>query len=95
MENSVVLTFELGSEMGTQEERNQIHAFEEELIREFDVTGAGMFDGDEFGNGACTVFCYGDSLTLLWEAVERCLSTMALPRYVVVKRSEDETIISD
>jgi len=43
-------------------------------------SGAGEFDGDEFGEGACTLFMYGPDADLLFRAVEPALRSSPLVR---------------
>jgi len=47
--------------MGNAEEHKRIAALEEQLAAAIKEAGAGEFDGDEFGNGFCTIYMYSPS----------------------------------
>lgn len=57
------------SEFGTEEERNAVHQFTNRLDSVIQESKAGVFDGDEFGNGECGLFMYGPSADRLFEVV--------------------------
>lgn len=61
------------SEYGTQEERDSIHRFTDELSALIRESGIGVFDGDEFGNGEGGLFMYGPNADLLFNLVEPLL----------------------
>lgn len=66
--------FKLASEgYGTQEERDSIHRFTNELAEVIRESGTGIFDGDEFGNGECGLFMYGPNADQLFNVVEPLL----------------------
>jgi hypothetical protein len=71
-EQAIIITIPLHSgDMGDAEEHKHILALENELSAAIKDSGAGEFDGDEFGKGVCTIYMYGPS-------AER-LSSVALP----------------
>ncbi len=71
-EQALIATIRLRSgDMGNAEERQRIVALEDQLSAAIKQARAGEFDGDEFGNGVCTIYMYGPS-------VDRLL-TVALP----------------
>jgi len=79
--HSVLVRFELHSgRLGSHDEREAIHHLTGELDRMIRSNGAGEFDGDEFGEGACTLFIYGPDADLLFRAVEPSLRSSPLVR---------------
>lgn len=60
-------------EYGTDEERDVIHHFTDILAEVILKSGAGVFDGDEFGNGECGLFMYGPNADRLFNVVEPLL----------------------
>lgn len=51
----------------------------ERLAERIDVRGVGEFDGDEFGEGWATLYCYGPDADLLWAAVDDVVDLPSLP----------------
>jgi len=47
--------------MGSADERARIVALENQLSDAIENAAAGDFDGDEYGEGACTIYMYGPS----------------------------------
>ncbi len=64
-----------GDEYGTEEERAWCYALEEELEQALENAGAGMLDGDEFGDGRCDVYMYGPDANRMWDVVAPILTT--------------------
>ena len=64
-EQAVIVNIRLASgDMGNPEERKRIAALEDQLAAAIKESGAGDFDGDEFGNGFCTIYmCTAQTLT--------------------------------
>lgn len=62
-----------GSEYGTQEEREAVHRFTDQLNRAINESGEGVFDGDEFGDGQGGLFMYGRDADRLFHVVEPLL----------------------
>ena len=60
-EQAVIIKIKLGSAMGSDEERRHIMALEDELAAAIVKSAKGEFDGDEFGDGTCTIYAYGPS----------------------------------
>ena len=60
-------------EYGTEEERDSIHQFTDKLAEVILKSGAGVFDGDEFGNGECGLFMYGPNADQLFNVMESLL----------------------
>ena len=60
-------------EYGTEEERDSIHQFTDKLAEVILKSGAGVFDGDEFGNGECGLFMYGANADQLFNVMESLL----------------------
>jgi len=63
-EQAVIVTLKLSSDAEVQ----QIHALEDKLIAAIKKASAGEFDGDEFGEGTCTLYMYGPSAERLFDA---------------------------
>jgi hypothetical protein len=58
---------------GTHEEREAIHRLTDKLDRLLATSSGGQFDGDEFGDGECTLFMYGDNPNVMYEAISSTL----------------------
>lgn len=52
-------------QMGTQQERQQIEAFADELDAAVTAAGVGEYDGDELGGGECILFFCGPDVDRL------------------------------
>lgn len=65
---------------GTKEEVDGIHALSDRLEAKILEAGAGEFDGDEFGQGECTLYMYGPNADVLFAAVERELRASPFSR---------------
>lgn len=67
----IAVYFKLSSgEYGTEDERESIHKFTDQLDNALRESGTGIFDGDEFGNGECGLFMYGPDADQLFVVVE-------------------------
>jgi len=61
-EQALIATIKLHSgDMGSADERARIIALENQLSDAIKNAAAGDFDGDEYGEGACTIYMYGPS----------------------------------
>jgi hypothetical protein len=86
-EQAVIVNIKVTGEMGNSEERKQIAALEEQLAAVIKESGAGEFDGDEFGKGACTIYMYGPSAERLFAVVQPVLKKFRAPAgSYVIKR---------
>ena len=87
-EQAVIVNIRLTSgNMGNLEERKRIAALEEQLVAAIKESGAGDFDGDEFGNGFCTIYMYSPSADRLFTVVKPALNKFHAPAgSYVVKR---------
>jgi|ERR1051326_2498092 hypothetical protein len=66
-EQAVIATIKLRSgNMGSSEERERISALEDQLSDAIKNSSVGEFDGDEYGNGTCTIYMYGPSAERLF-----------------------------
>jgi hypothetical protein len=63
---------------GTSEERDQIRELSDQLEKAIQDHGVGEFDGDEFGEGQCTLFMYGPDADALFETIEPMLRDSSL-----------------
>ena len=73
---------------GSESERDSIHSLTGELDDAIAKAGVGEFDGDEFGDGTCTLYMYGPDADRLFAVVEpilrrssHILAARALKRY--------------
>jgi hypothetical protein len=88
-EQAVILKLKLSSgQMGTDEERQRIHDLEDQLSNAIKRSAVGDFDGDEYGDGYCTIYMYGPSAEALFGAIKTALKgfhahsgSYALKRY--------------
>ena len=87
-EQAVIATIKLRSGgMGSTEERNRIFALEDQLSEAIKKSSAGEFDGDEWGDGVCTIYMYGRSAERLFEVTLPILRKFGAPQgSYVVKR---------
>jgi hypothetical protein len=87
-EQALIATVRLRSgDMGNAEERQRIVALEDRLTAAIKQSKAGEVDGDEFGNGVCTVYMYGPSADRLFKVALPILKKfVAPPGSYVVKR---------
>ena len=87
-EQALIATIKLRSErMGSIEERNLILALEDQLSEAIKKSSAGEFDGDEWGDGTCTIYMYGPSAERLFAVTLPILKKFGAPQgSYVVKR---------
>jgi len=87
-EQAVIVKIRLNSgDMGNSEERKQILILEDQLAAAIKGSGAGDFDGDEFGSGFCTIYMYGPSADRLFAVVQPVLKKFRAPAgSYVIKR---------
>ena len=68
---SVQVTFELADgKFGSKAERSRIHRFTDKLDEALTKSKVGHFDGDEFGEGKCTLFMYGQDPEAIYRVIE-------------------------
>lgn len=78
-EHAVTVYLQLSDDaFGTEEEQNLIYDLSDRLEAAIATEDAGEFDGDEFGDGCCTLFMYGPDADALFAAVEPILRASAL-----------------
>ena len=59
-EQALIATIKLRSgDMGSPDERARIVTLENQLSDAIKNSAVGEFDGDEYGNGVCTIYMYG------------------------------------
>jgi hypothetical protein len=79
-EQAVLVVVRLSdSAFGKPAEREMIEQIEQELQATLADQGVGSFDGDEFGEGCCTIFTYGPNAEDLSSSVFRIISQYSLP----------------
>ena len=73
-EQAVILKLKLVSgPMGNEEERKRITELEDQLANAIKQSSSGDFDGDEYGDGFCTLYMYGPSAERLFTSVQPSL----------------------
>lgn len=79
-EQALIVNVKLTSgDMGNPEERTRIAALEQQLAAVIKQAGAGEFDGDEFGNGFCTIYMYSKSADRLFTLAQPVLKQLHAP----------------
>jgi hypothetical protein len=79
-EQALIVAIRLRSgDMGDTHERKRILALEHELSAAVKESGAGEFDGDEFGKGVCNIYLYGPSAERLYSVTRPILKTFHPP----------------
>jgi hypothetical protein len=92
-EQAVVVHIPLSNdEFGTEEEQEAAFALDEELAEAVDASGAGEFDGNEFGGGECVFFMYGPNADLLYALVRPILRArpIAARGYAIKRYGESD-----
>lgn len=70
-EHAVILHYALSNdEHGTSEERQAIFALEDRLANLIESQHLGAHDGNEFGGGQATIYCYGPDADRLFAGIE-------------------------
>ena len=70
-EHAVILRYALSNdEHGTNEEREAIFALEDRLANLIESQQLGAHDGNEFGGGQATIYCYGPDADRLFAGIE-------------------------
>jgi hypothetical protein len=86
-EHALLVTIPLSDDdFGSPEERERIRGVTGELDRVIKARRVGEFDGDEFGEGKCTLYMYGPDADALFEAVAPVLRSKLPPGSSAVKR---------
>lgn len=71
---SLRIVFSLqGNGYGTHREREAIHRLTDRFDTLLAASGSGEFDGDEFGEGECALFMYGDNPEAMYESISATL----------------------
>lgn len=89
-EHAVIASYRItGNDFGEPGERRRLRAVEQRLSEVLGATGAGEFDGDEFGEGTVTLYMYGPDASALYAAVEPVLRSFpARPAQVLIRYGE-------
>ena len=87
-EQAVILKLRLLSgQMGNDEEVKRITELEDRLANAIKQSSSGDFDGDEYGEGFCTIYMYGPSAERLFTSVQPTLKGFRAARgSYVIKR---------
>lgn len=73
-QHAVIIHLPLGDdELGSKEERERVFRLEVALEAAITAADAGEFDGNEFGGGEATLYCYGPDADRLFEVVSGTL----------------------
>jgi hypothetical protein len=88
LDQAVIINLKLSDDdMGTPEDDDPIYELEATLEEAVEGSGAGEFDGDEWGGGYCRLFLYGADADRLFHTVLPALMAFdALPGSYLVKR---------
>lgn len=88
LQQAVIINLKLSdSDIGTPEDDGPIYELESRLEEAVEGSGAGEFDGDEWGGGWCRLFLYGSDADRLFHTVLPALMAFdALPGSYLVKR---------
>lgn len=80
-QNALIVHLRLtGGKFGTASEVADCQALEDQLEKEIARAGVGEMDGNEIGEGECTLFMYGPDADRLFSAIERSLRASPLAR---------------
>jgi hypothetical protein len=80
-EQAVLVRLKLSDQrFGTTHEMDSIHALSAKLEEVIKTKHLGEFDGDEFGDGVCTLYMYGPDADALFAAVEPLLRSSPLAK---------------
>ncbi len=80
-EQAVLIDLPLSNDdVGTDAERDTIHALSRELEKTVAEQQVGEFDGEEFCDGRSTLYLYGPDADRLFDAIEPVLRRFALTR---------------
>ncbi|MFN0133968.1 MAG: hypothetical protein ACKVW3_15740 [Phycisphaerales bacterium] len=86
-QHAVLLYLKTAGEMPPQEEMNRYHRLQDEIAKAVNAKGVGELDGDEWGDGRCTVYLYGPNAERLWDAIAPVIEKHPLPHgSVAIKR---------
>jgi hypothetical protein len=78
-EHAVLVYIKLSDDnMGSEKERKKCQDLGERMETSINTKRAGEFDGDEFGEGFCTLYMYGPDADALFNAVESDLRSAGL-----------------
>lgn len=55
------------AQSGTKDEREKIFKLEDEVMERIEKSGAGVYDGNEIGEGFFTMYMYGKDASRLWD----------------------------
>jgi hypothetical protein len=91
LEQAVIVHLKLyDSAFGSPEEREPIYTLEEQLDRAIQANAAGEFDGDEFGEGECVLFMYGEDANRIFRIIEPILKACPAAKdgYAIIQFGE-------
>jgi hypothetical protein len=90
MEHAVIAHLRLSDpNFGSEQEREAIFALEDRLNVAIERADAGEFDGNEFGDGECTLYMYGPDADRLYNAIAPVqMSPLARGGYAIKRYGE-------
>lgn len=90
-ESDLLVVLKLSNrQMGTNQERQEIEAFADELAAAIEAEGVGEYDGDELGGGECTLFFCGPDIDKLQAVLRPLLKRSPLCRGAMLVRMVDD-----
>jgi hypothetical protein len=91
VQQAVIIHLRLSDDnLGTPEERDALFELQEHMMALLQQVRIGELDGDEFGQGECTLFLYGPNADLLFALVEPLLKACphAIGGYAIKRYSD-------
>lgn len=79
-EHAVLLHIPLAGRTPVEAELERYQEIQDELEAAIERAGVGEFDGDEWGEGMCTLYMYGPNADQLWAAIAPVLAKNAFPQ---------------
>jgi len=86
-EHALIVSFDLeNGAFGDENERNLINDVEDKLDAALSRSKAGEFDGNEYGDGECTMYMYGEDADLLLKIAEPILRVLPMRPLRITQR---------
>jgi hypothetical protein len=79
-EQALIVKIKLSDDnLGSDGDKKMILDIENRIEHVIEENGLGEFDGDEFGEGFCTMYIYGESVDAILESVDSIFRDSRLP----------------
>jgi hypothetical protein len=75
---AVILSFDLTSELGEEDEQKQVYELEDQLDEALQAADAGDCDGHEFGDKEAVLYLYGPDADMVFKLAEPILQKFPL-----------------